>query len=129
MERAAARAARAQARRDRAHRERLQTAHDVHDIVGHGLAAISMQAGVALHVLDRSPERARQILSTVQQTSRDALDELRSTWRCSGRPRAGGPPRRGWTNSTRWPSGSPWPGCRSSSSAPAPPVRCRPAWS
>ncbi len=79
MEREAARAARAQARRDRAHRERLQTAHDVHDIVGHGLAAISMQAGVALHVLDRSPERARQLLAAVQQSSRDALDELRST--------------------------------------------------
>ncbi|WP_199432886.1 sensor histidine kinase [Qaidamihabitans albus] len=79
MERESARAAQAEARRERDYQERLRTAHDVHDIVGHGLAAISMQAGVAMHVLDRSPERAREILMTIKASSGDALDELRST--------------------------------------------------
>lgn len=72
-------AARAEQARDRAYQERLRTAQDVHDIVGHGLAAISMQAGVALHVLDRSPDRAAEMLTAIKASSQDALDELRAT--------------------------------------------------
>ena len=60
-------------------RDRLRTAQDVHDIVGHGLAAITMQAGVALHVLDRSPRQAREVLESIKASSQDALDELRAT--------------------------------------------------
>lgn len=70
---------RAEQARDRAYQERLRTAQDVHDIVGHGLAAISMQAGVALHVLDRSPDRARELLASIKASSEDSLDELRAT--------------------------------------------------
>jgi signal transduction histidine kinase len=58
--------------------ERLQMAQDVHDGVGHGLAVIAMHAGVALHVLDRDPERARELLTSIQATSREALDGLRA---------------------------------------------------
>jgi signal transduction histidine kinase len=68
----------AEARR-RAYEERLQIAREVHDVVGHGLAVINMQAGVALHVLDRRPEQARVALDAIKQTSKDALDELRGT--------------------------------------------------
>ena len=39
-------------------------AQDVHDGVGHGLAVIAMQAGVAAHVLDRDPARARELMAT-----------------------------------------------------------------
>ena len=39
--------------------EQLRMAQDLHDGVGHGLAVIAMQAGVALHVLDRDPGAAR----------------------------------------------------------------------
>ena len=79
LRRESVRAAQAEQRRDREYQERLRTAQDVHDIVGHGLAAISMQAGVALHVLDRSPEQARQMLTSIKASSQDALDELRAT--------------------------------------------------
>lgn len=79
LRRQSAAAARAEARRDRTYQERLRTAQDVHDIVGHGLAAISTQAGVALHVLDRSPEQARAVLEAIRASSQDALDELRAT--------------------------------------------------
>lgn len=79
MRRESAAAAREEQRRDRAYQERLRTAQDVHDIIGHGLAAISMQAGVGLHVLDRSPEQAREVLKSIKASSQDALDELRST--------------------------------------------------
>jgi signal transduction histidine kinase len=50
---------REQARRT-ATEERLRMAQDLHDGVGHGLAVIAMQAGVALHVLDRDPAKARE---------------------------------------------------------------------
>ncbi|HEY7198656.1 MAG TPA: sensor histidine kinase [Candidatus Dormibacteraeota bacterium] len=61
-----------------AYEERLRIAREVHDVVGHGLAVINMQAGVALHVVDRRPEQARLALEAIKQTSKDALDELRA---------------------------------------------------
>jgi signal transduction histidine kinase len=54
-------------------------AREVHDVVGHSLAVISMQAGVALHVLERRPERAAESLRAVRETSAQALAELRAT--------------------------------------------------
>lgn len=42
--------------------ERLRVAREVHDVVGHGLSVISLQAGVALHVLERHPEQAQPAL-------------------------------------------------------------------
>jgi signal transduction histidine kinase len=62
-----------------AYEERLRIAREVHDVVGHGLAVINMQAGVALHVVDRRPEQARVALAAIKETSKDALDELRAT--------------------------------------------------
>jgi signal transduction histidine kinase len=62
-----------------AYEERLRIAREVHDVVGHGLAVINMQAGIALHVVDRRPEQARVALEAIKQTSKDALDELRAT--------------------------------------------------
>jgi signal transduction histidine kinase len=65
--------------RRRAYQERLEIAREVHDVVGHGLAVINMQAGVALHVVDRRPEQARVALEAIRQASGDALEELRRT--------------------------------------------------
>lgn len=77
------RAARARAAEEAAGRrveqERLRMEREVHDVVGHGLSVISLQAGVALHVLARRPERARSALEAIQATSREALNELRAT--------------------------------------------------
>ena len=57
--------------------ERLRMAQDLHDGVGHGLAVIAMQAGVALHVLDQDPAAARRSLEAIRDTSRESLDVLR----------------------------------------------------
>jgi signal transduction histidine kinase len=57
--------------------ERLRLAQEVHDVVGHSLAVIAMQAGVVLRVLDRDPDRARQAVETIRSTSTEALDSLR----------------------------------------------------
>ncbi|MFC6568417.1 sensor histidine kinase [Actinoplanes utahensis] len=62
-----------------AQEERLRMAQEVHDIVGHGLAAIKMQADIALHVLAKQPEVARPSLEAISGTSAHALDELRTT--------------------------------------------------
>lgn len=67
-----------QARRQ-ADEERLRIAQEVHDVVGHGLAAISMQAEIALHLLPKRPEQAEVALTAISRTSREALDELRVT--------------------------------------------------
>ncbi|HEY9410277.1 MAG TPA: sensor histidine kinase [Jiangellaceae bacterium] len=64
--------------------ERLRMAQELHDVVGHGLAVIAMQAGVALHVLDRNPDKARESLEAIRATSRESLDGLRAeldVWR------------------------------------------------
>lgn len=53
-------------------------AQDLHDGVGHGLAVIAMQAGVALHVLDTDPGGVRRSLEAIRDTSRESLDLLRS---------------------------------------------------
>jgi signal transduction histidine kinase len=57
--------------------EQLRMAQDLHDGVGHGLAVIAMQAGVALHVLESDPVGARRSLEAIRDTSRESLDLLR----------------------------------------------------
>ncbi|MEV6811604.1 sensor histidine kinase [Micromonospora sp. NPDC051296] len=70
---------RAEQSRKLADEERLRIAQEVHDVVGHGLAAIYMQAEIALHLLPRRPEQAETALTAISRTSREALDELRVT--------------------------------------------------
>ena len=65
--------------RRHADEERLRVAQEVHDVVGHGLSAIAMQADIALHVLPRQPDHAVVALTAISRTSKEALDELRAT--------------------------------------------------
>ncbi len=60
--------------------ERLRIAQEVHDVVGHSLAVISMNAGAALHVLSRQPGPAQvaESLRAIRAASSGALDELRA---------------------------------------------------
>lgn len=64
--------------RRRAGEERLRIARELHDVLGHNISLISVQAGVALHLIDQQPEQARIALSVIKDTSKDALRELRS---------------------------------------------------
>jgi signal transduction histidine kinase len=68
---------REQEARRRVDAERLRIARELHDVLGHGIATISIQAGVAAHVLHDRPEEAEQALNTIKATSREALHELR----------------------------------------------------
>ena len=73
---------RRQTQAEREHRaateEKLRMARDLHDGVGHGLSVIAMQAGVALHVLDKDPAGARAALQAIRDTSTEALESLRA---------------------------------------------------
>ncbi|MEV6848024.1 sensor histidine kinase [Actinoplanes sp. NPDC051411] len=71
--------ANARSKAERLLEERLRIAQEVHDVVGHGLSAINMQAEIALHLLPKRPEQAEEALTAISRTSREALDELRAT--------------------------------------------------
>lgn len=59
--------------------ERRRVARDVHDLVGHGLAAAMVQVTSARHVLFRDPEAADEALATAERVGRASMRELRST--------------------------------------------------
>ncbi|ATO15535.1 histidine kinase [Micromonospora sp. WMMA2032] len=63
--------------RRRATEERLRIARELHDLLGHHLSSINVQASAALHRPD--PERAEAALTAIKQTSRETLRELRTT--------------------------------------------------
>ncbi|MGV9766557.1 sensor histidine kinase [Micromonospora tulbaghiae] len=62
--------------RHRATEERLRIARELHDLLGHHLSLISVQASAALHRPD--PERSAEALAVIKQTSRETLRELRA---------------------------------------------------
>lgn len=57
--------------------ERVRIARELHDIVAHHMSVISLQAGVAGYVLDTDLATARKAITTVGDTSREALTEMR----------------------------------------------------
>jgi signal transduction histidine kinase len=58
--------------------QRLQIARDVHDVISHSIAMITLQAGGATAVLDEHPEQARAALLAIQHAGSEALGELRA---------------------------------------------------
>jgi signal transduction histidine kinase len=61
---------------DAAAEERRRIARDVHDIVGHALNAVLLQAGGARRVLDKDPPLARELIESIESTGRDAFRDL-----------------------------------------------------
>jgi signal transduction histidine kinase len=76
--RVAERGREAEARR-RAVEERLRIARELHDVLGHNISLINVQATAALHGLRREPERAEDALTAIKQASKDTLREMRAT--------------------------------------------------
>jgi signal transduction histidine kinase len=66
-----------QARR-RAVEERLRIARELHDVFGHTMATISVQAGVGIHLLQRRPAQAVEALTTIKQISDQGLADVRT---------------------------------------------------
>ena len=72
------RRARTEERRREAGEERLRIARELHDVVAHHMSLIHVQAGVALHLVDRKPEQVETALTTIKDASKEALTELRA---------------------------------------------------
>ncbi|MFH5823749.1 sensor histidine kinase [Georgenia sp. AZ-5] len=59
--------------------ERQRIGRDVHDLVGHGLAAVMLQITGARHVLRRDVDAADEALRTAEEVGRASMQELRRT--------------------------------------------------
>ncbi|MEA5362294.1 sensor histidine kinase [Amycolatopsis sp., V23-08] len=57
--------------------ERVRIARELHDVVAHHMSVISLQAGLASYVFDSDRPTARAAVTTVEETSREALLEMR----------------------------------------------------
>ncbi|WP_446423301.1 sensor histidine kinase [Kitasatospora purpeofusca] len=57
--------------------ERARIARELHDVVAHNVSVMIVQADGAAYVLDNSPQQAKEALSTIASTGRQALVEMR----------------------------------------------------
>ncbi|MCQ1985876.1 sensor histidine kinase [Arthrobacter sp. zg-Y844] len=58
--------------------ERLRIARELHDVVAHHIAVIGVQAGAARRVLEKKPEATAGALQTIEASSREAVEQMRS---------------------------------------------------
>ena len=75
---AATRASRQLEQRRHQTEERLRVARDLHDVIGHNISLINVQASMGLDLMDSQPEQARAALSAIKAASKEALEELRT---------------------------------------------------
>jgi len=61
--------------------ERERIARDMHDVLGHTLSVIILKSELAGKLIDMDPERAKNEIRDVEQTSRQALADVRNTIR------------------------------------------------
>jgi signal transduction histidine kinase len=57
--------------------ERLRIAQELHDVIGHSLGVIAVQAGVGMHLIDTDSAEAKRTLEHISRTSRSSLAEIR----------------------------------------------------
>jgi signal transduction histidine kinase len=68
-----------EAERDRqqVREERVRIARELHDVVAHALAVVTVQAGVGRRLMARRPEEASSALESIEAIGRTAHEELR----------------------------------------------------
>jgi signal transduction histidine kinase len=71
------RAAEAERARQEVREERVRIARELHDVVAHTLAVITVQAGVGRRLMGKRPEQAGIALESIEMIGRTAQDELR----------------------------------------------------
>ena len=70
-------AAEAERARQQVREERVRIAREMHDVVAHTLAVITVQAGVGPRLMARQPEEASTALESIETIGRTAQEELR----------------------------------------------------
>jgi signal transduction histidine kinase len=71
------RAAEAERARQQVREERVRIARELHDVVAHSLAVVTVQAGVGKRLMSRRPEAASSALESIEMIGRTAQQELR----------------------------------------------------
>ena len=71
------RAAEAERARQEVREERVRIARELHDVVAHTLAVMTVQAGVGRRLMAKRPEQAGTALESIEMIGRTAQDELR----------------------------------------------------
>jgi signal transduction histidine kinase len=56
--------------------ERRRIARELHDIISHSLGVLVLQAGAAEQVLERDPQRAREVLRSIRTMGQEAITEM-----------------------------------------------------
>jgi signal transduction histidine kinase len=64
--------------RHRVVEERLRIARELHDVLGHTMASISVQAGVGIHLIATRPAQAVEALSTIKHISDQGLTDVKT---------------------------------------------------
>ena len=79
-------------------------ARDLHDVIGHNISLINVQAGVGLDLMDSRPEQARAALTAIKPVSGRPSTSCEPCWpRCARRARTSRwPPVPGWTGFRSW---------------------------
>jgi signal transduction histidine kinase len=57
--------------------ERARIARELHDVIAHSVSVIAVQAGAAEQQIEADPDQAREHLSAVRRTAREAMTEMR----------------------------------------------------
>jgi len=57
--------------------ERLRIAREMHDVVAHGMSVMSVQAAAAKETFQTRPDRALELLDSIETTGRESLAEMR----------------------------------------------------
>src|SRR4029453_16690862 len=66
--------------------ERARIARELHDVVGHRVSVMTVQASAVRRLLEPDQEKEREALLVVEQTGREALAEMRRVGGVLGRP-------------------------------------------
>jgi len=57
--------------------ERSRIARELHDIVGHQMTVMTLQAAGADRMIERDPKKAHEAMNTIEKAGRDAMGEMR----------------------------------------------------
>lgn len=57
--------------------ERIRIARELHDVVAHHVSVMGVQAAAARRLMKRSPDEAEQALASVEDSSREAVGQMR----------------------------------------------------